>query len=304
MRWQRKDRVPVSLKREGQDMPTITNGGFLEDWVLVGPELAEEFLESNRDNRRLVTARVLRFAEDMEAKRWKNYHPHGISFDWDGRLVDGQHRLAAIALSGASIIMRVTRGLDPAMHAVFDLGAARMTGDVLRRGGVNNATHAGTIASMLYLYDNYPDVLWHNPRYPSKTYQLEFATEHNAALQEAIHAAQQIFRTSRIPRSAYGVLYMLVDRYGMLDDWDDWHGSLLTGAGLQKGDPRLTLRNYFSHQDRARDGQGIWARQRNLAVVLKAYRYYKEGKPVKLLRFNKSELPMPSIYVTSLLKDR
>ncbi len=285
-------------------MQTSVGGGFEEEWVLVTPELAEEYLEANTDNRRLVAERVLRFGEDMEAERWRDYHPHGISFDREGRLVDGQHRLAAILLSGKSVVMRVTRGLDPEMQSVFDLGAPRMTGDVLRRGGILNSTHAGTIISMLYLYDNYPDVIWHNPRYPSKTYQLEYAKEHDAAIQTAIHAAQSVFRSTRIPRSVYGVLYLLVDRYGMTDSWDDWHSAVLSGAGLQKGDARLTLRNYFAHEERMRDQGGIWSRQRRLALVLKAYRYYREEKPVHLLRFNKADLPMPVINVGATLGER
>lgn len=266
-----------------------------EEWVEVTPALAEEWLRWNKDNRRLVSARVLRFAEDMEGGRWANHHPHGIAFDVNGRLIDGQHRLEAVVLSGASVVMRVTRDLNPEMHVVFDLGAPRSSSDILTRGGVQNSAHAGTIASMLYLYDNYPDVIWHTPRYPSKTWQLEYVREHNEAVQESVRHAGVASRTSRIPRSAYGVLYLLVDRHGLLSEWDEWHSKIASGEGLLKGDPRLTIRNYFSHEARIREGSGIWQRQRRLALLIKAYRAYRDGRSVSLIRFDKHSMPMPRI---------
>ena len=266
-----------------------------EEWVEVTPALAEEWLKWNKDNRRLVQARVIRFAEDMEADRWAQYHPHGIAFDQHGKLIDGQHRLEAVVLSGATVTMRVTRDLHPGMHAVFDLGAPRSASDILTRGGIQNSAHASTIVSMLYLYDNYPDTIWSNPRYPSKTWQLEYVSKNYVAVQDAVKAAASAFRAVRIPRAQYGVLYLLVERHALLNEWDEWHEKIVSGAGLTKGDPRLTLRNYFGNTDRLREGTGSWQRQRRLGLILKAFRMYREGKSVSLLRFDKNSLPMPMV---------
>lgn len=282
----------VMSKPPALDLPSAEP---IEEWVKVTPDIAAEWLKHNRDNRRLVTERVLRFAQDMDAGRWPDYHPHGIAFDDDGRLIDGQHRLEAVALSGATVVMRVSQGLDPRMHSVFDLGAPRSASDVLLRGGVQNSAHAGTLISMLYLYDKYPDSAWHNPRYPSKTWQLQYAMAHQDEVQDAVRESAAAFRHTRIARTQYGVLYMLVARHGLLDEWAGWHDGIMSGSGLLIGDPRLTLRNYFMHDSRSREGSTVWNRQRRLAIVLKAYRAYREGRSVRLLRFDRNSLPMPTI---------
>lgn len=293
-----KRNISKQLQSEGN---MNTTAPPTEEWVHVTPQVADTWLQRNEDNRRLHPARVLKFAEDMEAGRWADHHPHGIAFDRNGRLIDGQHRLHAVVLSGVPVWMRVTKDLEPEMHTVFDLGAPRSAGHVLQRSGVANSSQVSSIVSMLFMYDRYPDVAWNNPRYPSKTWQVEYAQEHNELLQRAVHEARQMFRTTRIPHAQYATLYVLADRNGLMPYWETWHTGLLTGAGLQKGDPRLTLRNYFSSGLRIRERSDTWQRQRHLAIVLKAYSAYIAGKPIKQLKFEKVHLPMPTLVDASTL---
>lgn len=76
------------------------------NWVKVTPEMADELLALNDEkNRRLSRHTVEKYAEDMSSGRWgrTNTNPIGVMVDDNGRIVsllDGQHRLAAVVMSG------------------------------------------------------------------------------------------------------------------------------------------------------------------------------------------------------------
>ncbi len=69
----------------------------------VTPEMAKKFLESNHENqRKLSKSRVTRYAEEIRNEMWL-YNGESIIISESGRLIDGQHRLAAILEAGLAI---------------------------------------------------------------------------------------------------------------------------------------------------------------------------------------------------------
>lgn len=266
-----------------------------EEWIAVTPLLAEQWLSHNIDNRNLRTQRVVRFAEDMESGRWANYHPHGISFDSSGRLIDGQHRLHAISLSGQTITMRVTSNLPPEIHSVIDIGMPRTAGEILRREGIKDPSHVAALVTTIFWFDEYPDTSWNNCIAATKAHIHAFALDYENEINDAIQAAAGVYRSARIPRTAYGTLHFLAERAGLMDAWPGWHEGVAVGAGLMRRDPRLTLRNYFSNQARRREKRDRWERQKHLAIMMKAFSKYVEGQPLAVVRFEQYELPMPSL---------
>lgn len=101
----------------------------------ITPELAEVWLGKNAEfQRKLRQSIVNRYARDMERGEWVPTH-QGVAFDCKGRLIDGQHRLAAIVKSGVSIEMPVARNTSARAFDHVDLGFARTTAEVLRARG-------------------------------------------------------------------------------------------------------------------------------------------------------------------------
>lgn len=100
----------------------------------ITPEIAQEYLKRNTDNRPLRRSHVETLRQSFEREEYVTTH-QGIAFDRDGILIDGQHRLAAIALMppGFKIRMLVTTGLDrQSAFAVIDATQAkRSTSDAL-----------------------------------------------------------------------------------------------------------------------------------------------------------------------------
>ena len=73
----------------------------------VTPAIADAWISNcNTHNRKLVDNHVDRLTREMKAGRWRLTH-QGIAFSTNRVLLDGQHRLWAIALSGATIPLRV-----------------------------------------------------------------------------------------------------------------------------------------------------------------------------------------------------
>lgn len=80
-------------------------------------------------NRRKDT--VTAYAEDMAAGRWKE-NGETIKFDSEGRLIDGQHRLAAVVRANTPIQFFVVRGLDNSVMDTIDYGVKRSIENALQ----------------------------------------------------------------------------------------------------------------------------------------------------------------------------
>jgi hypothetical protein len=117
----------------------------------VSPELATRWLEGNTHNRTLKQWLVDRFVRDMQADRWQLTH-QGIAFDVDEVLIDGQHRLWAVVLSGKTVPMRVFFNEPIETMMAVDTGVSRSNFDVLHLNGeVGEITpiHLATLRAML-----------------------------------------------------------------------------------------------------------------------------------------------------------
>lgn len=74
--------------------------------MLVTPKLAKEMLTKNR-NREIRPHRVQEFAGMIKDGKFRLTH-HGIAFNEDGALIDGQHRLMAVMQAGIPIEVQVS----------------------------------------------------------------------------------------------------------------------------------------------------------------------------------------------------
>lgn len=112
------------------------------------PEWATEILEQH--NKRLDEGKfrqrvindstVIMYAGDMKNGRWM-LNGQGISFDEDGNLIDGQHRIAAVIRAGVTVPMLVMTGLPKSNGGIiktidtFDIGKRRLLANQLKIDG-------------------------------------------------------------------------------------------------------------------------------------------------------------------------
>ena len=117
--------------------------------VMVSSQTALRWLDRNVRNRPLSPITVAKYARDMSSGQWL-FTADPIRFDIDGNLIDGQHRLAAIAeCEDLALPMLVVRGLPAETQFKMDQGRRRSTHQQLAMKGVPNATN---VAAAVRLY--------------------------------------------------------------------------------------------------------------------------------------------------------
>ena len=110
----------------------------------ITPEIATQYLARNIKNRSIRKQEVEAYAREIRRGTFVLTH-QGIAFDDSGNLIDGQHRLMAIAMAGTPVQMMVSRGVVPSALTVVDRGASRTMRDVITLGGTE---HGETYAMM------------------------------------------------------------------------------------------------------------------------------------------------------------
>lgn len=115
---------------------------------------AKEWLETNEVNRKLRQRQVAAYRRDMEEGRW-SFTAEPIQISRTGRLLNGQHRLSALATAkGVRYInFLVATGLEDDVQSMMDQGMARRLTDALTlsHGHVKNVTLVSSMTRWLHL---------------------------------------------------------------------------------------------------------------------------------------------------------
>jgi hypothetical protein len=104
----------------------ITGTKFDTDIKLINPQVAKQMLSTSFTNRKPQKARIKRYAQAMKNDEWIIAQP--LMMNCDGSLIDGQHRLRAVCLSGLSIYFMVIKGFerDHTFGKIDDVGPRRL----------------------------------------------------------------------------------------------------------------------------------------------------------------------------------
>lgn len=252
---------------------------------IVTPETAQEWLEHhNTHNRRIRKNQVAALARDMGSNHWM-FTGESIKFDWNGVLLDGQHRLAAIVESGKAVPMLVIRGLDPSSQAAMDIQSRRLAYDALRLRGVEgDMKNAAAIARGLFMYEL--------NRVPTHIETIAYVEEHAEELEDAVAVSEMVRRSGRFTGgSFYGIAFAILARIDALQA-HDFFEKLASGAELEKGSPILLLAKHLSKGLPFGFGRGAWHLRQNLTVVFVCWNAWRDGKELHQLRLPK-ETPEP-----------
>lgn len=122
------------------------------EWESISPKQAREYLESNTSNRPLVERRVATLMTAIERGDWME-NGDAIKFNGDGTLLDGQHRLAAIARGRKAVRTLVIRGLTSESQETMDIGASRTVGNMLAIRGHQWPNQKAAVARQLWTYE-------------------------------------------------------------------------------------------------------------------------------------------------------
>lgn len=213
------------------------------------PEWATELLRSNSNNRGLSKTRAKSFAKQIQKGKWRKTG-QGISVASNGRLLDGQTRLTAVAQSGISTSMVVAWNCDEDSFSVFDTGRARSATDVLKIAGCEqhqNIISAGLRLAIPLIED--PEAYFAISQGITNEEILNLWEQNKEQCEWCANTASSVhnqFKT--FSKSIYFTfLYLAANKgweYHQLTDFSDMFAS---GADLESNSPILAYRQYVNN---------------------------------------------------------
>lgn len=252
--------------------------------VWVTPEIAELWMHRNVNNRSLRRSRVDAFARDMAGERWV-YTGEAVKFDTDGNLLDGQHRLAGVIKSGATIKMLVITQLDPGSQAYMDAGAQRTAGDAL---GFRGEVHSLLLASTCRLGIFVERVVQFggNPTRETVTHAevVDWLTVHPEVRRYVQAASRYRSRLDVKPSVLAYALYRMGERD--TKDTDEFLSAIVDMRSDGPGDPIYTLLMRLRNARRTRERLTQF---NELYFITKAWNAFRTGNQLKNLKVPANE---------------
>lgn len=119
----------------------------------ITPKKAQQWLANNARNRPLSMTWAERLAEVIKRGEFQ-LNGDAVRFNCDGGLVDGQHRLQAVIISGRPIQSLVVRGVEEKAFDTIDQGKKRSIGDMLAREGEKHYVILATACKFVWCYEH------------------------------------------------------------------------------------------------------------------------------------------------------
>ena len=270
--------IPTAYMEVQRDtLPPLLRGleGITCAWVIVTPSQATDWLVSKWRNRNLSDQTVLKYAIDMEEGRWV---PNGqpIIFSDRGQLIDGQHRLSAVALANVSVPLFIVRGVSEDHASTIDQGRSRSAADSLKIEEDSKRPKLRIAVVRVMNHVLYEDEVKH--RVLTNTAAMEKARKHRATLDWAVeHFDTRI----RAPIVAAACLYYPINTKGATRFVERF----MSGEMLSAGDPELTLRQHVQHNPDILSSERIPTVKKVLAAIDTST---KHGGQIKKLQVNET----------------
>lgn len=247
----------------------------------IDPESAAIILEErNKGNRPPKPNKVQQFAADMIKDAW-GLTGDTLKFAPDGRLLDGQNRLAAGVRAGKSFKTHVVFGIDPALFGRMDIGKPRNPADVLHIAGYK---YASTLASALrwaYLLDTNP----YNRETFRPEFVLELARDHYPDIEESIKYGRDINRQFAHPAGQAAALMYKFSQSDKVKSQDFLQAWL---KGQRNGKYQIIdTMQALLHSQKANNNGRIHELTR-AAVIIKAWNIFKAGHKGSLAQLQAS----------------
>lgn len=257
--------------------------------VFVTPKMATEWLAANTRNRKLNQHLVTEYARDMESGRWA-YNGEAIKIGDNGRLLDGQHRLAAVIASGTEgIWMEVIKDLPAETQDTMDIGRKRNVGDMLALDGETYPNNLAAVARKVWQWDQNNNRFNRTPS-PSPA-EIRETIQKYPHLRRSAELGHRIGRTFPPARPAViGVAHHLFHQIDQ-NDAALFLAQLETGADLSEGHPVLALRLRFT-QDKVM--QRTTPFHVGVGACIRAWNAVRKGENLTIVKMTSGhEMPKP-----------
>jgi hypothetical protein len=248
--------------------------------MTVTPEQAEQWLEThNTRNRNMSETHWMQLAIDMIEGRWR-YNGDAIRFGSNGVLLDGQHRLKACVEAKMPVETDVIFGLDPEVMSTIDHPKVRTAADIAHLNGVENAVKACALAHLLLIHRKHGiERMASSSCHPTKT-QVTALVSADPRIPVVAGRTGNWGRHLAAPRIIAFCYYLFSEQDGRLAD--RFFSEFTDGANLSKDNPVYRLRERLVGNSLAK---AKLPPVEVISLFFKAWIAYREGRPVKALRW-------------------
>lgn len=253
------------------------------------------FTDHNGQNRSLSYSRVYGYKQAMLDKEWKLNH-QGLAFYEDGKLADGQHRVAAVALSGTTQPFQVSRDFDPKAIDTIDRSTRRSAGEALEMMGISQGKDKASIGktAMEYTFE-----VQHGGRPTYTDQKVEaWVIQHDGLLDEAIKIGTGSLTNvtdACLNWRESATLALLL----LLGGWPDQQivgflSSVQTGVATYPESPTVVLSKLLMRAKIRARRTDVLSKKQKLALALKAMHLWAENASVARLNINLNKENLPT----------
>lgn len=252
-------------------------------WMTVTPEHAESLLERNKINRRITPAHVKRLCQSMLRGKWRT-NGEAIKIDWNGDVLDGQHRLLACVMSGVPFETLLISDLPPDVFQSLDQGKVRSGSDVLAATG---AKHTRSIAAAIRAMEAIrKETALLNIRLSNEEI-FELYNGEYAGIGDVVARVGSMCKNEIVSSSLGAAMWFLGKRSKYAYKADEFVERLYDGIGLGVDSPILILRNRLINNTRLKT-RGIH-REVILGFLIKCWNAFVTGRNIKKYQWNEGE---------------
>lgn len=244
--------------------------------MIITPALAKAMLTKNTANRPVSQNHVLNLAREMSMGKWvSNAEPIRLGYDEHGneRVIDGQHRLHSVVLSGVSIRALVVTGLSADVFSTIDIGVRRSAGETLAALGEKNPRELAATLAIVERYNtgriaaqqkySNREVVDMLDKYPGVRNSVELCDKTKKLLPRSVLAGCHF-------------IFSLQDK----DAADLMVSKLLSGSGLNEKEPVFMLRERLVQNSMSKTKLSY---PYIMALVIKTWNAQRRGTPLRLL---------------------
>jgi hypothetical protein len=259
--------------------------------TLITPSLAQNMLETSARtgfiNRNISQVMVRIYAQQMKKGEWILSND-AICIDNEGAIINGQHRLQAIILSGCSVMMLVCYGIDRNAFSKMDRVKRRTDADNLSVLGVaNNKTIAPGLRTLAtYLSKGVfhegghglIDAIHFFPLY--EKYEAEFQQG------VSFYQRQNVKRLTSAACVCLAVIFLSIEQSKAASFFEGF----IKGENLASKNPILALRRQLDMLMGKNQGQRFTT---SIALTIIAWNLFFNGEKRSTLRWiNKEKVPV------------
>jgi hypothetical protein len=256
----------------------------------ITPPKAREYLKLNKPNNRNMSNTIVRgYRADMLSYNFK-LTGEPIQFDVNGVLVNGQHRMEALAGipdDTFSVPMLVVRNVPEDAFRYMDNGLRRSTSQVAQMENIPYASIVASVGRILYIMENYGPQYLKGGKNPTRIQILDYVRNNFELMQRASQIADGC--RDLVMQSVTGACFCLFYKQSG-PSAETFFERLRTGVNLTETDPVYHLRQRLI-TNRARRGK--LAQVDLMALFILAWKAFLNGKPMRKLYWKEgTEFPI------------